>query len=198
MTQEHIQTSAAAVPLGLMDFGKMQERYQALSVSRRAAAAIEDAKPALQAAESILESLAGNPKAALAFEHIRKNAVIIGKMRASEAKTVLLDNGGDFVTATVHKLASWRKTLERLEQGEGVVKDKTGEYVPVHMPVAAAMATMNTAGGYLAVIHLALNDLVKTDSKHADQYRADAAKIRRCATLISDCETAAGIATLVR
>ncbi len=200
MTQNHLDMAASGAvtaALAVTDFGKLQARYQALAVAARAQAALEDAKPALQAAQSILDALSPNPKAALAFDHIRKNPAIVGKMRASEAKTALMDPGNDFIQATTHKLAAWGKTMERVGQGEGVVKDAKREYIPAHMPVAAAVATMNTASGYLAVIHLALNEISKIDSKHAGEHQASAAKIRRCATLISDCETASGIGSLV-
>lgn len=196
--QMHSPTpSDASGLLALMDFGALQTRYQALPVAARAQAVLKDAEPALQAAESVLAELAASGKAGKAFDALRANAALTGKMRPSEAKTTLMDAKNDFIGLTLHKLAAWRKTVERLTQGEGVSKGSKGEYIPADMPVAAAVAAMSAAGGYLSVIQLALSELARTDHKQASKCQANIARIRRAATLISDCETASGLGGLV-
>lgn len=192
-----ISSADASGLLALMDFGALQTRYQALPVAARAQAVLTDAEPALKAAQAVLAGLAADAKTAKAFDALRANAALTGKMRASEAKTALMDAKNDFLDVTQHKLASWRKTAERLTQGEGVTKDNKGEFIAADQPVAAAVAAMGAAGGYLSVIQLALSELAKADKKHAGKYQADVARIRRAATLISDCETASGIGALV-
>lgn len=196
------QTIAPSSPgmagmLALTDFGALQERYRKLSVADRARTALDDAEPALKAAEALLKDLASHAKAAHVIEDLRKNMALTGKMRASEAKTTLMDTKNDFIEATRHKLAAWRKTMERLAGGEGIVKGDKQEFIPNNEPVAAALISMAATGGYLAIIQLVFSGLAKADKKHAGDHQANVARIRRAATLISDCETASGIGALV-
>lgn len=195
-TQPSMQT-AAPEGMKLEDFGKLQERYQRLGLADRAQAVLIDAEPALQAADRILASLAATPKVRPVFDGIRKNHALTGKMRPSEAKNMLMDANSDFIETARHKLAAWRKTMERVSKGEGIVQENSREYIPNHMPVAVALASVCSASGYLAIIQLALGELGKADNRHATQYASDLARIRRCATLLSDCENASAISALV-
>lgn len=181
----------------LADFGSLQKRYQSLPLTDRAKAVLADARPALQTAQSILEELAAHDQKKRLFDGLRNNAALTGKMRASEARAALIDPNNDFIDTTLHKLASWRKTMERLADGEGIAKDGKGEYIPGEAPIAAAVVSMGSASGYLAIVQLALTELSKADVRHAGQYKAHIARIRRCSTLISDCESASSINALV-
>jgi hypothetical protein len=123
--------SHAKNPTGmqLVDFGELQTRYQAMRLASRAEAVLKDAEPALHTAENILSTLASQPKMKHIFEGIRKNQALIAKMRASDAKTMLLDGGNDFIDVTRKKLSAWRKTMERLRQGEGIISENNREYI---------------------------------------------------------------------
>jgi len=181
----------------LEDFGHLQERYQSLGLARRAATVLLDAEPALQTADRLLTSLAAHSKITPAFDRVRKNHVLTGKMRASEAKNLLVDDNDDFIEATRRKLAAWRKTMERLAQGEDIVSGQDKEYIPSTAPLALAIAGIASISSYLSIVQLALAELVKIDARNAKRYTSSMAEIRRCATLLSDCEHASGIHTLV-
>jgi hypothetical protein len=181
----------------LADFGELQARYQALSLSTRAAAVLKDAEPALQTAEQMLAALANHPKTRHIFDNIRKNQALMGKMRPSEAKNMLLDGSNDFIDVTRKKLSAWRKTMERIGQGEGVITEKSREYISSQVPLAMALASVATVSSYLSIVQVALGELSKIDSKNAFQHNSMLAKIRRCATLLSDCENAASFTTVV-
>ncbi len=183
--------------LPLEDFGTLQKRYQSMTIPKRAKAMLQDAAPALNMADNVINALQTNPKIRTTIEKIRKNTVLTSKMRPSEARNMLLDGNTDFIDTSRKKLLAWRKTMERLADGEGVINEAGMEYVPGHAPVALAFACISTTVQYLSILQLALMDLAKTDSKNADKHRANLAKIRRCATLISDCENASGISAQV-
>ncbi|MDX1974066.1 MAG: hypothetical protein SFT92_00135 [Rickettsiales bacterium] len=183
--------------LPLEDFGVLQQRYQSMKISRRAITVLEDAKPALQMVDALLASLSKNPKIFMAIDHIRKDVLLTAKMRASEAKDVLLDDHQDFIETTQHKLGAWRKTMERLASGEGVIHNEREEYIPAHVPLAAAIVKLNTIGSYLSIIQLTLGELTKLDGAHAEIHQANIIKMRRCATFLSDCELASSISLLV-
>ena len=183
--------------LALEDFSKLQARYQTLGLAERAKAVLKDAKPVLQTAERILSSLAAHPGVKQIFTDIRKNPALVGKMRPSEAKTILLDDSNDFIVSALHKLTSWRKTMERVSQGEGIVNDKGREYIPGTMSVAMALLSVSTVDAYLAVIQLALMEMAKKDPARAGDHQSNIVKIRRCATLISDYDHASSIRALI-
>lgn len=185
-------------PMQLADFGELQSRYQAMRLTDRAGAVLEDAAPALKAAEQLLSALAVHPKMRHIFETLRHDQALIGKMRPSEARNMLLDSSCDFIGTTRKKLAAWRKTMERIGAGEGVLSDGgSQEYISSHVPLALAISSISTAGGYLAIVQIALAELSRIDSKNALQHNSTLARIRRCATLLSDCENAAGFTAVV-
>ncbi len=181
----------------LEDFGALQKRYQSMAIPKRARAVLDDAEPALHMADHVLQSLQGNPKIRIILDAMRKNSVLTSKMRPSEARNMLMDGHSDFMDVARRKLQAWRKTMERLADGEGVISESGIEYVPGHSPVALAFACISTTAQYLSIIQLAITELAKTDARHAEKHRASLARIRRCATLISDCENASGIAKQV-
>jgi hypothetical protein len=174
----------------LEDFGKLQERYQTLGLAHRAGAMLADAKPALSMAETILGTLSSTVKTKQLFDSIRKNSLLIGKMRPSDAKVTLMDNGNDFIDVTRKKIAAWRKTMERLSMGEGIVVENSQEFISSREPVCAAIGSVTALSNYLSVVQIAIGELVKTDADNAPYYNSMITKIRRCATLISDCENA--------
>ncbi len=186
------RTDVAILPLE--DFGLLQQKYQSLSLSKRALAVLVDADPALRAADEVLASLVHYPKLRHVFDDMRKNPAITGKMRPSEARNMLMDGTADFIGMSRKKLQAWRKTMERIGSGEGVISEEGMEYVPGHAPVALAFACISTTESYLAIVQLALAELAKLDEKNTVKHRSSLARIRRCATLISDCENASGIA----
>lgn len=182
----------------LEDFGKLTDRYQAMSLSPRAQAVLADAETALKTADRILANLANNSKITEVFERIRKNSVITGKMRPSEAKNMLMDSSNDFIDVARHKLAVWKKTMERISQGEGILYDhKKKEYISSHVPLAMAIHSASTVCVYLSTIQLAFSELMKLDSENAHKYVMDSAKVRRCSTFLSDCENAARFTEVV-
>ena len=196
--QTGAQTSTQdIVALPLTDFGTLQQRYQSMPIPKRAAAMLKDAEPALRTADHVLANLETNPKIRLVLEKMRKNAMLTSKMRPSEARNMLMDGNADFLEMARKKLLAWRKTMERLADGEGVLNEAGVEYVPGHAPVALAFACITTTVQYLSIMQIALMELAKADAKHADKHRTNLAKIRRSATLISDCEHASGISAQV-
>lgn len=183
--------------LPLVDFGQLQQRYNSMKLAKRAETVLADAEPALKMATDILTKLQANAKTANVLETIQKNPAIVGKMRPSEAKNMLLDEHKNFIETTCHKLAVWRKTMERVAAGEGVVADKEREYISSHLPVAVAVSSIGAISAYLAIVQLTLAELAKTDGKNAAKYQSDLAKIRRCATFLSDCDLASSISVMV-
>lgn len=180
----------------LEDFGELQARYKAMKLAERGKAVIAYAEPALQTADRMLAELAGHDMKKI-FAAIRKNAAIAGKMRPSGAKNMLMDASSDFLEGTCHKLAAWRRTMERVSQGEDIVSDKGREYIPMDAPLALALHGIADISSYLSVIQLALMEMAKQDAGNADAHRSAINSIRRCATLLSDCENASGIAASI-
>ncbi len=183
--------------LKIQEFGSLLSRYQPMTLSERASAMLFDGKSALETAEEIVRQVAGHPGVRTVFERLRKNAMLTGKMRPSEAKNALLDNGSDFPAVTLQKLAAWGKTAERLSKGEGVVMGKNGEYIPGNEPVAAAITSMCAVGGYLSMIQLAFEELIKLEPEKKAHYHSCIVKVRRCATLLADCEHASMVGQAV-
>lgn len=182
----------------LEDYGKLQARYQSMPLSHRAQAVLSDAETALRTADRILANLAANKKIGEVFDNIRANALIIGKMRPSEVKNMLLDSSNDFIDVARHKLAVWRKTMERISQGEGILYDhQKHEYISSHVPLAMAISSASTLSIYLSTIQLAFVELAKIDPENSQKYALDSAKVRRCSTFLSDCENAASFKEVV-
>jgi hypothetical protein len=180
----------------LEDFGQMQARYEALKLPARAGAVLKDATQALDAAEALLMGFAEHKNIKQAFDKLRKNSLLTGKMRASEARTMLLDPSDDFIAGTRRKLAAWRKTMERVSQGEGVTNTGGRDFIPHDAPVALAVAGSFGVAAYLSIIQLAAAELAKIEGKTT--LPPSVAELRRCATLLSDCESASGIPGCVR
>lgn len=190
--------SPQTVPMpALEDFGKLQQRYHAMGLAARAKTVLVDAEPALTMADNILVALAAHAQTAQILENIKQNLVLTGKMRPSEAKVSLLDDTTLFIDTTRRKLAAWRKTIERVADGEGISTGPKGEFIAGTQPVAIALCNISAAGSYLSIIQLALAELVKLDAPNAARYQCELAKIRRCSTYLSDCELASSISTLV-
>lgn len=198
----YMMTNAQLPPSSLMhlkleDYGVLQARYQAMKLADRAAAMLLDAEPALKAVDRIITLLEDHPSCAKAFEALRKNHVITGKMRPSDAKQLLMDGANDFTKACGHKLAAWRKTLERLASGEGI-SQRNGKEV-INADSSLAMAIIGTMGisAYFSILQLAIGELTKLDAKNVREYQTMLAETRRCSTILSDCENASGITTVI-
>ncbi|MGE0754712.1 MAG: hypothetical protein AB7L92_06085 [Alphaproteobacteria bacterium] len=195
MHHSHRSPSIHHAVLPLERFETLQERYQSLKLRERACRMLADAKPALDAAEEVLRALAQRPKIRSLISDLRKNTRVIQKMRPSEARNMLMDPHMDFIDVTRRKLQAWRKTMQRLADGEGIISAKDMEYIPRHLPVAGAYACISEVSGYLSIVQLLLMELEMKDNKHSESYRFSIARIRRCSTVLSDCQNAADIAT---
>jgi len=201
---KNASTHSGSTPLPSMnaikleDFGELTQRYQSLSLPRRAQAVLMDADMALKTADRTLSKLAAHPNIETIFKHLRANTRIIGKMRPSEAKNILMDSSSDFLDVARHKLAVWRKTMERIAQGEGILFDhQRREYISSQVPLALAISSASTVSIFLSVIQLVFHELEQLDASRALEYQQDAARIRRCATFLSDCENAASFREVV-
>lgn len=183
--------------LNLHDFGALQARYQAMSLKTLAASMLEDAAPALELAAEILEHMGTHPLSTKAIASLRGNAALMGRLRPSEAKNQLIDSSVDFVEAAQHKLAAWKKSLERVASGEGVTGADAKERLKSDSPLAVALMGPSGISHYLSVIQLALGEMVRLDDKHSSQYAKVTALLRRCSTVISDCESASELQRLI-
>lgn len=185
--------SAESSVLPLPRFEELEKRYQGLGIRARAQLMLDDAKPALKAAEEVLHHMAENPKTRAIISKLRKDTAVIHKMRPSEARNMLLDTHTDFIDVSRRKLQAWRKTMKRLARGEGIIQESGMEYIPRHLPVASAYSCITTTPHYLHIIQVILTELEKKDRKHAEKYHFSHVRVRRCSTVLSDCETAAAI-----
>jgi hypothetical protein len=195
--QTHVESSLSHSSLQIECFDRLQERYQSLGLAARAELALRDAEPALQAADAILQKLAKNKNLDAALADIRKNFILAGKMRPSEARNLLLDASADFIEATRHKLAAWSKTMLRLSQSEGIAIENGRECISRNAPIALAIAGNACVSSYLSMLQMVIAALTKVDSKHAKSYGQMTVEIRRCSTVLGDCESASGIAASV-
>lgn len=185
----------AAVPL--KGFGELQARYQPLKLAARAGAILDDAEPALDAAQRILIALMEHPSIDRAFQALTGNHILHGRLRASEAKSLLLDGKEDFLEITQARLSAWEKSMERLRHGEAIASDQSKEYIPGDAPLALAIAGSGNLSQYLGIVQLAVGELMKIDSKQTGKHLSTSAELRRCATVLSDCEDASGIRTVI-
>lgn len=189
------QFSSGMIPLE--DLGKLNARYQALDFISRARQVLHDAEPALRVAEQILRTLAAHEKTPSIIAHLRSDGSLISRMRNCEARGVLMDGNNDFINATLHKIASWRKTMQRIAAGEGVEKSASGiEYIASSNPVAMAVFSISHLSHYLSITQLIIADLSRID-KSSPNWNHAIAEMRRCATVIADYEHASGFSTQV-
>lgn len=189
---------ASLAAMKLVDFGQLQARYQSMALALRAQSVLADAEPALDKAEQILQAISVHPHGKQAFTSIRKNVLQISRMRPSEARTLIMDSTTDFLDATRHKLAIWRKTMQRIADGEDIVKDGGGkEYIPANAPLALAIIGCSGISNFLSIIQLALAELATLDREQASAHASSVAQLRRCATLLADCEHASLIQAMV-
>lgn len=175
--------------LKIENFGDMQMRYHPLPLDSRASAVLEDVEPAFSTAQKILAALQENPQIAKAATSLRSNSLIISRIRNSEAKSTLIDDSIDFVKATSQKLSKWQSTLQHIAQGKtkaSIVK----ENIPMHFSITAG-------SDYLALIKLIIPELTRLDEENKDNYDAMLAEIRRCSTILSDCECASELNSIV-
>lgn len=199
MPQSNVQTENPGLSnMKIEDFGELQLRYQPLAPGARATAVLADAHIALQVAERVLTKLSERSDCKQFFDKIRKNSMLIGKLRPSDARVALMDSSCDFIKETLRKLGAWRKTLERLAAGEGIAKD-TGnkEYIRSDDPISLSVAGSTGISNYISIVQLVLMDVSKAE-KNAPEYATMTAEIRRCATVLSDYENAASFMSLVR
>ena len=191
----HFSNPAGMIPLE--DLGLLQTRYQNLSISARAGAVLKDAEPALVAAERILHKLSEHKATSKAIGKLASDSPLIARMRSCEARGVLMDNKADFIHTTHNKIASWRKTMLRVSQGEGVAVSSSGkEYIPSSDPVALAVYGISHLGQYLSITQLIISEISKLE-KEVLEWSSAGAEMRRCATVITDYEFAAGLTSQV-
>ncbi len=177
------------IQMKIENFGELQARYQMLPMANRASAVISDAEPVLTAAQRILANLSKQPKLQQAISNLRNNTATISRIRASEAKTALLDDSIDFIKVASQKLELWHKTLGLIATGDTkatLVKDK----LPEHHSVASG-------SGYLSLIKLILMELSSVNKDNRSEYDSMLAEIRRCTTILSDCECASELNSVV-
>lgn len=186
-------TSSQEAILPLAHFDALKRRYQTMSLQDRATAMLEDAEPALKAADEVLKNLGHHPQIKATIAELRKNDDLIHKMRPSEARNMLMDNHTDFIKVTRKKLKAWKETLQRLARGESIFDEDDGEYIPSHLPVASAYSCISTTSHYLSIVQLLLMQLEKIDSQQEEALHFQLVKIRRCSTVLSDCESASDI-----
>lgn len=179
----------ASSMMQIENFGDMQTRYQIMPLANRASAVLSDAEPALTAAQRILGNLATQPKLLQAIGNLRKNSLIISRIRSSEAKTTLMDASIDFIQITARKLMQWHKTLCLISQGKAQATIMK-ENIPEHLAIAGG-------SGYLALVKLIIPELSRLDKNNQEVYDAMLAEIRRCTTILSDCECASDMNSVV-
>jgi hypothetical protein len=164
------------------NFGEMQMRYQLMPLASRASAVISDAEAAFAIVKRILIELSTDPKRIKAVASLRNNSIIVSRIRPSEAKTVFMDESVDFIQTSLQKLEGWKQILQNIAQGKTqatVIKDNFSQHV-----------ALTGASGYLAIIKLIIPEFVKRDKTNEDGYNSALAELRRCTTILSDCECA--------
>jgi hypothetical protein len=181
----------------LEDLGKLNARYQALDFVARARQVLHDAEPALRVAEHILDMLAAHEKTPSIIAHLRSDGSLIARMRSYEARGVLMDGNNNFIDAALHKIAAWRKTMQRIAAGEGVEKSASGiEYIASSNPVAMAVFSISHLSHYLSITQLIIAEVARAE-KGSLQWSHAIAEMRRCATVIADYEHASGFSIQV-
>lgn len=186
---KQIENNSDSPIMKIENFGDMQTRYQMLPLANRALAVISDAEPAFTTAQRILSTLSKKSILRQAISNLRNNNAIISRIRTSEAKTALMDDSIDFIQIAEQKLEVWNKTLNLIAKGNTkatLVKDK----LPEHHSVASG-------SGYLSLIKLVIIELSNLDNNNQAIYNTMLTEIRRCTTIISDCECASELNNVV-
>lgn len=184
------KSAASSLSMPIENFGDMQARYGMLPLASRASAVLADADPVMTNIKRILASLVEQPEISKAINNLRKNSLIISRIRASEAKTVLMDDSVDFIQATAKKLTGWHKTIWLISKGE-TKATLMKENIPEHL-------SMTGGSAYLAMIKLIIPELAKLDKKYpSSHYDTMLAELRRCTTVLSDCECASEMNSVV-
>jgi len=171
------------------NFSDMQSRYQMLPLANRASAVITDAQPAISAAQRIINNLTAQPKLEQAIINLRNNSILTSRIRASEAKSILMDTSIDFMQMASGKITAWSKTLQLIASGKTkatLIKDN----IPEHLSIAGVSS-------YLPLIKLVIIELSKLDKDNNDTYEAMLSEIRRATTILSDCECASELNSVV-
>ncbi len=171
------------------NFGEMQSRYQMLPLANRASAVISDAQPAISAAHRIISSLSAQPKLEQAIANLRNNSLLTSRIRASEAKSALMDSSIDFIQMADGKITSWNRTLQLIASGKTkatLIKDN----IPEHISIIGVSS-------YLPLIKLVVIELSKLDKDNGDAYERMLSEIRRATTILSDCECASELNSVV-
>lgn len=199
MLQGSLSIQASTISdMKIEDFGELQSRYQALSIAERAKTVLEDAQPALKTARRVIDTLKQDKNMKSIFDKMRKNSMLIAKIRPSDARTALMDKSCDFLSETSHKLAAWEKTMERLSQGEAISSNQGGkEYIRADEPLALLVSGAGSISHYTSIIQIALMDLSRKSKAGSTDFSAMTAEIRRCSTVLSDYENASLFHTLV-
>lgn len=171
------------------NFGDMQARYLPLPLSSRASAVLCDVAPAFSALKNILESLQHNPQTTKAVASLRNNSLVISRIRNSEAKSSLMDETVDFIRSTSQKLEKWQNILQQIAQ------EKTKAYIAKdNIPEQFIIVS---GSNYLSLLKLVIPELIKLDAKNREKYELMLAELRRCTTILSDCECASELNSVV-
>ncbi len=171
------------------NFGDMQARYLSLPLSSRASAVLSDVAPAFSISRNILEFLQHNPEIAKAVANLRNNALVVSRIRNSEAKSSLMDETVDFIKTTSQKLEKWQNILQQIAQEETkayIAKDN----IPEQFIIVSGSS-------YLSLLKLVIPELIKLDAKNREKYESMLAELRRCTTILSDCECASELNSVV-
>lgn len=187
--QKQTRNNAHPAVMKIENFDEIQARYQMMPLANRAMAVISDAKPAFTGAQRILNELAKESNLQKAITHLRGNTSIISRIRPSQAKTELMDSSVDFIKTAGNKLTQWHKTLDMIASGSTKATLVTSRQSEQHCIVSVS--------GYLPLIKLVINELSVLNKNNADTYNSMLAEIRRCTTILSDCECASELDSVV-
>lgn len=185
-TTKHI-SDLSVMPIS--NFGDLQIKYLSMSVPNRAAEVLSDVEQAFAIISDILAEIAQEPKTVQAISNLRKSDLIISRIRPSEAKSMLLDESMDFMKLTSKKLSNWYKFLQSVSGGNAratiIQRNLLGQY------------SITSISNYLALVKLVIPELNKLDSKNQESYDSMLACLRRATTIISDCEYASELNSVV-
>lgn len=186
----------ATIPL--TDYSKLQSRYLGLDLISRAQKVYEDAQAAVTLSQELIEVISQLPESKKALTLIRNDAQLVGRLRNSEAKMVLMDSNADYFSVCKQKIAAWHLAISRLIQKEDVIEMNGDLVVPADSALGTTLTMHQGVSCYLAILPVVLGELSQLDAANASQYAKTTAQIRRCGTLISDCETASELISCVK